>query len=403
LETKPKISSFTVIVVFILLILCGMPLVYRLNLELNPGGRSSSLSVRFSWAGAEPRVIEQEATSKLEALFASVSGIKEISSSSGNGSGNIYLTLDKEADPDAIRFEVSTLIRQVWSDMPQGVSFPTLTVNQPNREKERPLLTYKLNATQAPPVVQQYAEDHLRPLLSQVQGIGRIEIYGAMPMEWIIEYDKEAMESAGITTGEIQKAVGRGMRKQNLGTGRTENGRQEEGRPETGRQETGRQETGRQETGGTEAGKKETGEAEHESYMMPVVLQSEFGNGMDLLKIPLKKSGDRMVFLSDVARMKHVEAQPYSYYRINGLNTITILIYAGPGENNLVIGKKVKEITEKGEGRPEKGDRRREKGEGRREKGEGRRENGEGENGDGRRENGEGRREHCRSGIAGGI
>jgi len=262
--------------------------------------------------------------------------------------------------------------------MPQGTSFPTLTVNRPSRENERPLLTYKLNAPAAPPVVQQYAEDHLRPLLSQVQGIGRIEIYGAMPMEWIIEYDKEAMESAGITTGDIQDAVGRGMRKQNLGTaemGRPEEGRLETGRPEEGRQETGeteageigRPETGKTETGGTE----ETGEKEHESYTMPVVLQSEFGNGTELLKIPLKKSGDRMVFLSDVARLKHVEAQPYSYYRINGLNTITILIYAGPGENNLVIGEKVKEITEKGEGRREKGDRRRETGKGRTENGEG--------------------------------
>lgn len=337
MQTKPKISPFTVIIAFILLILCGMPLVYRLNLELIPGGRSSSLSVRFSWLGAEPRVIEQEATSKLEALFASVNGIKEISSSSGNGSGNISLTLDKDADPDAIRFEVSALIRKVWPDMPEGLSFPTLTVNRPNKENERPLLTYKLNAPSAPPVVQQYAEDRLRPLLSQIQGVGRIEIYGSMPMEWVIEYDKEAMEAAGIAPGDMQRAVGRVLKKQNLGTGR---------------QERGRTETGGQEEGG------------EEGHAMPVVLQSQFGNGMDLLKVPLKKSGERMVFLSDVARMKHVEAKPNSYYRINGLNTITILIYPGPGENNLVVGRKVKEIMENGEWRQEKGDGRRETGEG---------------------------------------
>ncbi len=333
METKPKISSFTVIVVFILLILCGMPLVYRLNLELNPGGRSSSLSVRFSWAGAEPRVIEQEATSKLEALFASVNGIKEISSSSGNGSGTVYLTLDKDADPDAIRFEVSTLIRQVWPEMPEGAGFPTLTVNRPNKENERPLLTYKLNAPQAPPVVQQYAEDHIRPLLSQVPGINKIEIYGAMPMEWVIEYDQEAMEPAGVTTEDIQKAVGRALKKQNLGTA-------EMGRPEEGRLETGKKETGKKEEGGAE-------EAVDEIYTMPVVLQAQVANGTDLLKVPVKKSGDRILYLSDVAGLKHAEAQPSGYYRINGLNTINILVYAGPGENSLLVGEKVKEEAEK--------------------------------------------------------
>ena len=96
------------------------------------------MSVRFSWIGEEPRVVEQEATSKLEALFASVNGIKEISSSSVNVNGNIYLTLDKDCDPDAIRSEVSTLIRQVLPDMPQGASFPTLTVNHQTGKKKGP-------------------------------------------------------------------------------------------------------------------------------------------------------------------------------------------------------------------------------------------------------------------------
>ena len=95
-----RFPSFTIINIFILLILCGIPLIHYLNLELNPTSLSSSLSVLFSWYDAESRVIEQEATSKLEALFAGINGIKEIRSTSGNGSGNINLILDKGADAD---------------------------------------------------------------------------------------------------------------------------------------------------------------------------------------------------------------------------------------------------------------------------------------------------------------
>jgi multidrug efflux pump subunit AcrB len=84
---KYRFPSFTIIIIFILLILCGIPLIHSLNRELNPGATSSSLSVRFSWSGAEPKIIVQEATSKLEALFASVNRIRDISSTSGNGNG----------------------------------------------------------------------------------------------------------------------------------------------------------------------------------------------------------------------------------------------------------------------------------------------------------------------------
>jgi multidrug efflux pump subunit AcrB len=272
--------------------------------------------VRFSWNGAEPRIIEQEATSKLEALFAKVNGIRNISSTSGNGSGNINLTLDKHADPDAVRFEISTLIRQVWPDMPAGTRFPGLYVNSSDQEKRRPLLTYKLNAPHSPPLVNQYADDNIKPVLSQIPGISKIDIYGASPLEWIIEYNAEKLKSAGITTGDIQNIVNLGLKKINMGVGLL-------------------------------PVKKPNNENQPVyTSTIPVTLQTRFLTGEDILNIPVKKSGDRIVYLADVATLKHVEGQPSSYYRINGLNTINILVDAGPGENNLVVGKKVKETAQ---------------------------------------------------------
>jgi multidrug efflux pump subunit AcrB len=305
--------SFTIIIIFILLIFCGIPLIHYLNLELNPNASSSSLSVWFSWYGAEPRVIEQEATSKLEALFAGINGIKEIGSTSGNGSGNINLTLDKGADADAVRFEVSTLIRQVWPEMPVGANYPILYVNRSDNESRRPLLSYNLNAPQSPPLVQQYADDHIKHLLSQISGVNKIDIYGASPLEWIIEYDADKLESSGITASQIQQAVVLGLKKENLGVGLLP------------------------------INNKTNRDQSVYNATIPVTLQTRFLTGTDILNIPVKKSGGRIVFLSDVATLDHVEGQPQNYYRINGLNTINILVYPALGENNLVVGKKVKE------------------------------------------------------------
>jgi multidrug efflux pump subunit AcrB len=297
-------SSFTIIIVFLLFILCGISLVHYLNFELNPNTRSSSFSVNFSWFGTEPRVIEQEATSRLEALFAQVRGIKEISSVSGNGSGNIILTLDKGVNPDVVRFEISSLIRQAWPEMPTGTSFPTLNAYLSDDEKRRPLLTYNLNASLIPPIVQQYAEDHIKPALSQIKGVNKIDIYGASPFEWVIEFDAEKIKSTGVTPGEIQKAVSLAIRKEYSVV---------------------------QTSYGT---------------IVPVTLQTNFFTETDILNIPVKKIADRITHLGDIATLKHVEGQPSNYYRINGLNTINILIYAGPGENNLVLGENVKKAIQ---------------------------------------------------------
>ena len=72
------------------------------------------------------RVIEMEVTSRLEAMLARIKGIKEISSTSGNGWGRITLELDKHTNIDAARFEASTIVRQTWPDLPEELSYPIL-------------------------------------------------------------------------------------------------------------------------------------------------------------------------------------------------------------------------------------------------------------------------------------
>ena len=294
-------QSFRISIVFIILSLSGIALIKYLNLELNPNSRSSSVAINFNWPGTEPRVIEQEVTSKLEALFAQVKGIREISSTSGNENGTILLSLDKKGDRDAIRFEVSSLIRQAWPGMPAAATYPVIRLNQPGQERQRPLLTYNLNAPASASIVQKYADDHIKPFLSQIKGIDRVEVFGSSPPEWIIEYDEDETAACGITTEEIRQAVARTINKEHIGTGR--------------------------------------------DPCVPVILRTNLSESFDIHGTVVKKQGDRILHLDDIATLKHEESKPQNIYRINGLNTITILVYAGPDENNLVVADNTKNVV----------------------------------------------------------
>lgn len=67
---------------------------------------------------------EQEVTAKLERLFSSVKGIKGVSSVSSKGSGRINLSFKKTVNLDAACFEVASLIRRAYNDLPEQVSSP---------------------------------------------------------------------------------------------------------------------------------------------------------------------------------------------------------------------------------------------------------------------------------------
>ncbi|RPH30461.1 MAG: efflux RND transporter permease subunit, partial [Bacteroidales bacterium] len=85
--------SFVIIVVSVTLFICGVSLVRLLNIQLNPSASTASFSISYSWPNAGARVVEQEVSSKLEALCASVQGVNDISSTSNNGGGQISISI----------------------------------------------------------------------------------------------------------------------------------------------------------------------------------------------------------------------------------------------------------------------------------------------------------------------
>lgn len=117
-----RLSPFTLIVTFVCLALVGLALVPMLPVKLNPSRTLPGFTVRFSMPGTSSRVVEMEATSKLESMLARIKGVKGMYSTSSNGYGSITVDLDKHADVDAVRFEASTIYgRRGRNCLPESV------------------------------------------------------------------------------------------------------------------------------------------------------------------------------------------------------------------------------------------------------------------------------------------
>lgn len=130
--------------------------------------------------------------------------------------GKDYLELDKHTNIDAARFEASTIVRQTWPDLPKELSYPILEMSRPDDKESRPFMSYTLNASATPIFIQRFAEDQIKPRLSSVQGIYRIDVSGATPMEWRLEYDSRQLRDLGITIEDIQSAISQYYKKSSL-------------------------------------------------------------------------------------------------------------------------------------------------------------------------------------------
>ena len=127
-----RVSSFAVIVAFVCLALVGVALMPLLPVKLNPSRSLPGFTVGFSMPGTSSRAVEMEVTSNLESMLARIRGVKRLNSTSGNGHGDITVELDKHADVEAVRSEASTIIRQTWPQLPEGVSYPPIHMKVPD-------------------------------------------------------------------------------------------------------------------------------------------------------------------------------------------------------------------------------------------------------------------------------
>jgi multidrug efflux pump subunit AcrB len=260
-------------------------------------------------SGSSARIVEMEVTSKLEAMLARINGIKNIKSTSGNNYGSITLELDKHASMDIVRFEASTIVRQTWPNFPTSVSYPTIYVNLPDENSSRPFISYNIDAMVPPIIIQQYAEERIKPALAQIPDIYKIDISGATPMEWLLEYDINQLDALGITVSDIRSAIESYNRKESLGMILTEN---------------------------DDAGKR---------YMRLSLLTDKGTerDGFHAEDIYLSDKDGHMICLDKLVAVAYREEPPTGYYRINGLNSIYITLTATENTNQLRLSEAVKD------------------------------------------------------------
>ena len=304
MKQKTKIGSdFSAILIFICLLLVGAFLVPRLPVKLNPSVEMPTVQVSYSMGNQSARVVEMEVTSKLEGMLGRVEGVRGVNSKSSKGKGTITLKIDKDKDLDVVRFELSTVIRQVYPSLSKGVSYPSISVNKSDRDADRPFLSYVINASSDPVEIKKYLEDQVVPSLSMIKGLDNIDVYGAVDRVWDLEYDYNKLKILNVSTSDIQKALSEYLKTEFLGLGNI---------------------------------------SKDDSYIRLVLTPDLNSDSLDISSITVKNDEGHILRLSDLVKVDYIQGKQYSYNRINGLNSVNMYFTAKKDANQIDLSEKIK-------------------------------------------------------------
>ncbi len=296
-ERDRGIPAFTVLLLMAVMAVMGLAVLPTLDVRYAPEESSHNVSVSFSWPNTSERIVESEATSKLEGILSGIRNCTEVSSISSKGSGRVRLKFRKGTDMAAVRFEIASRIRNSYSFLPDGVSYPAISLGI-RGTSDASDLSFVFRSPLSSFEMEEFVSDHVILPISSLDGVENVTLSGMTPYEIEILFDAGLAESIGVRAEDIRTALSSYIRTDVPGLANTEEG---------------------------------------------IIVVKLKGSASEVLEeVPIKNMGGHIVYLRDIASVTYKEAEPQNYYRLDGLNTLILRVSSAPGSNLLSVASSVR-------------------------------------------------------------
>jgi multidrug efflux pump len=165
-----------------------------------------TIQVLTFYPGAGPDVIASSVTAPLEKQFGQMPGLQQMMSTSSDGSSVITLQFALSLDIDVAEQEVQQSINGSATYLPADLPVPP--VYSKTNPADAPILTLALSSASVPlPQVEDLADTHLAPKISQLPGVGLVSISGGQKPAVRIQANPMALSSYGVNLEDLRSAI----------------------------------------------------------------------------------------------------------------------------------------------------------------------------------------------------
>ncbi|MBV4458673.1 efflux RND transporter permease subunit [Pseudomonas sp. COR58] len=162
--------------------------------------------VQASLPGASPEVMASTVATPLERSFGAIAGVNTMSSRSSQGSTRVILQFDLDRDINGAAREVQAAINASRNLLPSGMrSMPTYKKVNPS---QAPIMVLSLTSDVLEKgQLYDLASTILSQSLSQVQGVGEVQIGGSSLPAVRIELEPQALNQYGVSLDDVRKTI----------------------------------------------------------------------------------------------------------------------------------------------------------------------------------------------------
>ncbi|MBC7563801.1 MAG: efflux RND transporter permease subunit [Gemmatimonadaceae bacterium] len=206
------------------LVVLGIIGYQRLAIDEYPDITYPIVVTQTAYPGASPEVVMRDLSKPIEEALNTVQGIKEVTSTSLEGSSLVRLQFNLDVNVIAAQQEVSTKVARIRRQLPPNIEDPIVLRFDPN---DRPIISVAMTSAERPlRELSDIATEVIKTRFESIPGVGGANISGAATRQIQIQLDADAMRAYNIAPPVVIAALERENREVPAGRVRR-NGREQ--------------------------------------------------------------------------------------------------------------------------------------------------------------------------------
>ena len=275
--------------------------------ELPSGLQPPVVQVQVEYASASAPIVDEEVTQVIEEVIGGAEGIKNIDAKSENGKSTINIEFDTDIDLDNAANDVRERVARIVGRLPSEADAPRILKQSAGFTTTMWLALSSSTWTDLE--LGDYAERYLVDQFSSIKNVGRIRTGGLRELSIRVWIDPIKLAANDLTIQEVERSL------------RNENVRLP------------------------------AGTLEAENIDLTINIDKSYNDLEKLKQLPIKKSKDNIVRLSDVANLELGPVTEKVLFRAQSkgalnLKTMGIGIYARSGASTVELSKDIKKKIE---------------------------------------------------------
>jgi len=288
----------TITMVVLALLVLGMVALSRLPLDLYPDIEFPFVTVVSAYPGAGPEETETLVTKPIEDRVSTISGVKNVSSTSEEGVSVVGIEFYLGTDLDTAANDVREKVDAAGYDLPSDMDPPVI---EKFSLSAIPVVTFALSSPRPPQELRRIADDVVKDRLGRLQGVGSVSVSGGDVREILVAVDEDQLQAYGLSIDQIVQTLG--AANLNLPSGNVEEGRRE--------------------------------------YAVRAV--GEFQSPEEVRDVQLVTAQGGTICLCDVAEIRDTVAERRQWARVDGEDSVAVMVLKQSGANTVDVADACRE------------------------------------------------------------